>query len=77
MFSNAPLTELFEYEVYLGEGRFEYRNLDELIDYCSDHLPLRFTTQPSISLKHIFKVTINKSNGEVREAETKEVTWQE
>lgn len=75
--SNVPLTDLFEYEVFLGEGQIEYRNLNELNDYSSDNLTLRLVARPSLELTHVFKVNVTKSNGEILEVGTKEITWQE
>ncbi len=75
--ANEPLEDLFEYEVFMGDGQFEYRSLNDLNDYSSDHLTLKLVPRPTMELSHVFNVKVTKSNGEVMEVVTNEITWQE
>lgn len=76
-FSNETLVDLFDYELFVGDGKSEFRSLSELNDYSSDHLTLRIAARPGMDLSHSFEVKVTKSNGEVIEVMTNEITWQE
>jgi len=75
--AGTSLSDLFEYEEFVGEDEFESSNLSEIDNYSAETINLTLSERPSIENSHAFTILLTKSNGDVLETTTSEIVWQE